>query len=433
MFKTYVHFRLPKNCFSLRLCGESLCYLFNMTELTARELLVMLYETALDAVDGRYLVNQWLRRADKKSFTHCIAIGKAAAAMLQGAFDGVPTLKKSLLICPPSKITRQLKKNKNVICVASSHPIPDERSIEAGKNLANFLTGLNDCDELLFLISGGTSSLVEVPAENIDLEQLQKINQYLLSSGKDIHQINAWRQQFSKIKGGGLLNSINASSVTQLLLSDVKNDRAEFIGSGLLVNSSIVPDADEFLTPLISKNKSDAEASAVSVDTHIIGNINLAKQAVHDAAKAEGLASFIHQEFLEGDASEVAKKLYKTLRKAEPGIHIWGGETTVCLPENSGVGGRNLTLALAFAKYLVDDLDVHLLAAGTDGADGNSNCAGAVVSKYTALKAGKMGFDLQQELDKANAGIVLMATDDLVQGGHSNTNVMDIVIAYKMA
>ena len=401
-----------------------------MTELTARELLVMLYDTALDAVDGRYLVSQWLRQAEnKKNFTHCIAIGKAGAAMLQGAFDSVPALKKSLLICPPEKITRPLKRNKNLICVASSHPIPDESSIEAGNTLLNFLDSLKKDDEVLFLISGGTSALVEVPQDNIALDQLQQINRYLLGSGKDIQQINAWRQQFSKIKGGGLLNSIKADSVTQLLLSDVKGDRPEFIGSGLLINAEILPEADDFLSSLcVPETKRTA---VISVDTHIIGNLDLAKQAAYEAAQSEGLDSFIYEEFLEGDACEVADKLYEIMRDAETGVHIWGGETTVCLPEKPGVGGRNQTLALAFAKHLVDVSGLHLLAAGTDGIDGNSEFAGATVSKYTALNAGKMGFDMQQEIEKANAGIVLMATNDLVQGAHSNTNVMDIVIAYK--
>ena len=135
-----------------------------MTELTARELLIMLYDTALDAVDGRYLVSQWCRQSadnNKKPFTHCVAIGKASAAMLQGAIDCLPTLKKSLLICPPSKITRQLRKNKNTLILASSHPIPDELSIEAGEALLRFLSEMDKCDELLFLISGGTSSLVD--------------------------------------------------------------------------------------------------------------------------------------------------------------------------------------------------------------------------------------------------------------------------------
>jgi glycerate 2-kinase len=414
-----------------------------MTELTARELLLMLYETALDAVDGRYLVAQWCQinhgcSSGGRAFTHCVAIGKAAAAMLQGALDNSPSLKKSLLICPPSKITRQLKKNKNIRCLASAHPVPDERSIEAGHALIDFVADIDDKDELLFLISGGTSSLVEMPVDNISLQQLQQVNQYLLSSGKDIHQVNAWRQQFSKIKGGGLLRWIKTSHLTQLLLSDVKDDKAEFIGSGLLVNSYTTPDNDAYLSTLLTA-KQPGECCCESVkpdvnfqvDTLIIGNIKLAMQAVHQAAQAERLASFIHDEFIEGDVSAVAIKLYEVLKSAEPGIHIWGGETTVCLPANPGIGGRNQTLALIFAQYLADQPGLHLLAAGTDGVDGNSNCAGAMVSMFTEKKARAMGFDITTEIEKANAGIVLMATDDLVKAAHSNTNVMDIFIAYK--
>lgn len=410
-----------------------------MTELTARELLVMLYQTALDAVDGRYLVNQWLRNQpaikSQTPVTHCVAVGKAAAAMLQGALDNAPSIKQSLLICPPSKITRQLKKNKAIICRPSSHPLPDETSIAAGQALVHFIQGIEAHEKILFLISGGTSSLVEVPVENISLDQLQQINNYLLSSGKDIHQVNSWRQQFSKIKGGGLLRWLKTSQVTQLLLSDVKDDKAEFIGSGLLVNTSQQPEADAFLSELLSCDVSDATtpASSVNVDTHIIGNIKTAMHAVHEAALAEGLNSTVYDEFLEGDTSEVAGRLYRTLKQAEPGVHIWGGETTVRLPASPGIGGRNQTLALAFAEYLDEHSDLHLLAAGTDGVDGNSSCAGAAVSMYTRRKARAIGFDLKEEIANANAGVVLMATDDLVQGAHSNTNVMDIIIAYKLA
>ena len=413
-----------------------------MTELTARELLVMLYETALDAVDGRLLVSQWCRDNQEKlsrqgSFTHCVAIGKAAASMLQGALDVLPELKSSLLIAPQSKITRQLKENKNIVCLPASHPVPDETSIEAGHVLIRFVSNLDKKDKVLFLISGGTSSLVEVPVDGINLESLQEINKYLLASGKDIHQINAWRQRFSKIKGGGLLNWINASAVTQLLLSDVKGDKTEFIGSGLLVNTVTEPEPDEYLSALATLVDSgihilnDATPGAeIQVDTHVIGNINIAMQAVSEAARTEGLVSFVHDEFLEGDACLLAKKLFTQLKNAEPGIHIWGGETTVRLPEKPGIGGRNQTFALAFAQYIANIPDLHLLSAGTDGVDGNSNCAGAVVSMYTSKKAKAMGFDIDEELKKANAGVLLMATDDLVMAD-SNTNVMDIVIAYK--
>ena len=407
-----------------------------MTELTARELLVMLYETALDSVDGCFLVNQWCRENEpvlsrQRAFTHCVAIGKAAAPMLQGALSSLSSLKSSLLISPQSKITRSLKKNKDVLCLSASHPIPDETSLDAGKALIQFLMAREKNDKVLFLISGGASSLVEVLVDGIDLEQLQKINRYLLASGKDIHQINAWRQQFSAIKGGGLLNWLRCTENTQLLLSDVKDDKTEFIGSGLLVKSDVHLEPDEYLSKfLVSSCTDKCQAHEVNVETFIIGNINLAKQAVSAAARAENLNSFVYDEFLEGDVHQLAKKLFSQLVKAEPGVHIWGGEPTVRLPEKPGIGGRNQTLALAFAQYIGDIPNLHLLSAGTDGVDGNSNCAGAVVSMFTSQKAKKMGFDIEEELTKANAGVLLMATDDLVNAV-SNTNVMDIVIAYK--
>ncbi len=407
-----------------------------MTELTARELLIMLYQTALDSVDGRYLVNQFLQGEQKIPYTHCVAIGKAAAAMLQGALEQTPSITQSLLICPSVKVTRQLKKNKNITCVASSHPVPDEKSIAAGKCLLNFLSSTTENDKILFLISGGTSALVEVPVQDISLEQLQEINNYLLASGKDIHHINAWRQRFSQIKCGGLLNWIKAKNVTQLLLSDVKEDKPEFIGSGLLVDIVTETDGDEFLLKQVLlkqiTNSQIAVNNSVKVNTHIIGNIKLAMQSVSAAALNQNLDSFIYDEFLEGDVLDVAESLYATLKEAKPGIHIWGGETTVQLPEKPGVGGRNLTLALAFSQYLNNDASLHLLAAGTDGVDGNSKCAGGIASIYTSQRAKKMGFDLQQEIEKANAGMVMMATDDLVVAENSNTNVMDIVIAYKL-
>ena len=402
-----------------------------MTELTARELLLMLYQTALDSVDGRYLVNQFLQGEQKVAYTHCVAIGKAAAAMLQGALEQTPSITKSLLICPGVKITRQLKKNKNITCVASSHPVPDEKSIAAGKCLLDFLLATTESNKILFLISGGTSALVEVPVQNISLEQLQEINNYLLASGKNIHHINAWRQQFSQIKGGGLLNWIKAKNVTQLLLSDVKEDKPEFIGSGLLVDTATETDGDDFLLKKLI-NSRIAVDNSVKVNTHIVGNIKLAMQSVNAAALNQNLESYIYDTFLEGDVLDVAESLYGILKEAKPGIHIWGGETTVKLPEKPGIGGRNLTLALAFSQYLSNDASLHLLAAGTDGIDGNTKCAGAIASTYTVQKAKKMGFDIQQEIQKANAGIVLMATDDLVNAENSNTNVMDIVIAYKL-
>ena len=401
-----------------------------MTELTARELLLHLYQVAVDAVDGRYLVAKWLRenRDQAAQYSHCVAIGKAAAAMLDGAFDQCPSIKASLLICPPDKITRKQSRDEKITCVASSHPVPDERSLEAGRQLVQFLSGLQETDRVLFLVSGGTSALVEVLADGLSLDDLQSINRYLLSSGKDIHRMNAWRQQFSKIKGGGLLHYLK-NPATLLLISDVQGDRMEFIGSGLLVKTDAESDHDDYLAGFPRYERPAVDDSLV--EAHIIGNLDVAKRAVHQAALAEGLDSCVHDEFIEGDVEDVARDLFEQLEQLPAGIHIWGGEPTVRLPENPGIGGRNQALALCFARHIADRPGVHLLSGGTDGVDGTGNCAGGVVSMYTMQKARQMGIDVDAELAKANSGVVLMATDDLVYSEGSNTNVMDIVIAYK--
>jgi len=401
-----------------------------MTELTARELLLHLYQSAVDAVDGRYLVAKWLRnnRDQASQYSHCVAIGKAAAAMLDGACDQCPSIKASLLICPPDKITRKQSRDDSITCVGASHPVPDERSLEAGRQLVQFLSGLQEADKVLFLISGGTSALVEVLADGLTLDDLQAINRYLLSSGKDIHRMNAWRQQFSKIKGGGLLHYLH-NPATLLLISDVKADRMEFIGSGLLVKTDAEPDEDGFLAGFPRYQRPPVDDNLV--EAHIIGNLDIAKQAIHQAALAEGLDSTVYHEFIDGDVQQAAQYLSEQLEQAPAGIHIWGGEPTVRLPENPGIGGRNQALALYFALHIQDKPGIHLLSGGTDGVDGSGNSAGGVVSMYTMQKATKMGIDVDAELAKANSGVVLMATDDLVPRQDSNTNVMDVIIAYK--
>ena len=400
-----------------------------MIELTARELLLNLYHSAIDAVDGRLLVNRWLSENSGR-FTHCVAIGKAAPAMLEGALDRLPGLQHSLLICPPEKLSRSHKRNKKLTVLPASHPLPDESSLAAGRALLDFVRTRQAGEHVLFLISGGSSAMVELPVDFMDLEKLQQANRYLLASGKDIARINAWRQRFSKIKGGGLLNYL-AAPATQLLLSDVRDDRLDIIGSGLLVPSALTPDEDVYLNALLPADYRKPAVPDVQIETHVIGNLEMAKQAAAESARAEGLPVTVYPEFIEGEACDAAGYLYRQLINAPAGVHIWGGEATVRLPDRPGVGGRNQTLALAFADRVRDVPDLHLLAAGTDGIDGNSRNAGGVVCHYTVQKAEGLGFDIQREIENANAGIVLMATDDVVRVDNSPTNVMDIYIAYK--
>ena len=402
-----------------------------MTELTSRELLVHLYETAVDAVDGRRLVQQWCRENSSSSFTHCIAIGKAASAMLQGALDSQHSINSALLITTRENVRRKLRRNNKLTIVESAHPVPEQSSLDAGNALLTYLGIIPQHASLLVLISGGASSMVEVPVNGLSLTQLQQINRYLIASGKDIHAINAWRKRFSKIKGGGLLAYVQHLQCTQLIISDVQDNDPAIIGSGLLVQSKDDEhDGDDWLQSQLQNDSPHMDIYA-PVNTHVIGTNDIALRAVVDEAAYHGLDRHLHEEFISGDAIEQGRVIGEYLSNAAGGIHVWGGETTVELPHNPGLGGRNQSMALSLATAIDGIEDLSVLVAGTDGIDGNTPCAGAIVSANSMQQIRQMGFDVAAELDRANAGMVLMATGDLFKPGPSNTNVMDIIIAFK--
>lgn len=402
-----------------------------MTELTARELLVHLYETAVDTVDGRRLVQRWCRDNPSATFSHCIAVGKAASAMLQGALDSRHGINSALLITTRESVARELKRNNKVNVVESAHPVPEQSSLDAGDALLRYLRMVPRHSSLLVLVSGGASSMVEVPVDGISLMQLQQINRHLLASGKDIHLMNAWRKRFSKIKGGGLLHYVQHLQCTQLIISDVQDNDPAIIGSGLLVPLEVEShDDDDWLQSQLLEDMQRPEINA-QVTTHVIGSNEMATRAVVDEARHHGLDHCLHEEFICGDAIEQGRVIGEYLCHAPAGVHVWGGETTVELPENPGLGGRNQSMALSLAATIEGEDDVSVLLAGTDGIDGNTPCAGAVVSGNSMRQIRQMGFDAEAELSKANAGMVLMAINALFKPGPTNTNVMDIVIAYK--
>lgn len=404
-----------------------------MTELTSRELLVHLYETAVDSVDGRRRVQQWCRENPSATFSHCIAVGKAASAMLQGALDSQHTINSAMIITAKAMVTRELRRNNKVKIVESAHPVPEQSSLDAGDALLKYLGAVAEQSRLLVLISGGASSMVEVPVDGLSLSQLQQINRYLLASGKDIHAMNAWRKRFSKIKGGGLLLYVKHLQCTQLIISDVQDNDPAIIGSGLLVQSAGAKhDSDDWLQSQLLNDTQRSELSR-PVNTHVIASNEMAIRTAVDEAGYHGLDRYLHEEFISGDAIEQGRVIGEYLCNAPAGVHVWGGEPTVKLPDNPGLGGRNQSMALSLAATIEGVNDLSVLVAATDGIDGNTPCAGAIVMGDSKRKAMQMGFNVEQELSKANAGVVLMATDELLKTGPTNTNVMDIVIAYKRA
>jgi glycerate 2-kinase len=247
------------------------------------------------------------------------------------------------------------------------------------------------------------------------------------------------RKGLSRIKGGGLLPRLEGRQVTALAISDVPGDPPGAIGSGLLVPApdlmqqiASLPLPDWLSTQLKAGLAPRVEFNGRAPALQIVANLASAKQAAAERARQLGYAVTLHAAFLEGDAAHAGDRLALALREGEPGISIWGGETTVQLPPEPGQGGRNQHLALAAAMRLQGAEGCYLLAAGTDGSDGPTQDAGALVDAGSIQRARQEGFDAAASLAAADAGRLLEASGDLVTTGPTGTNVMDLVIGLKV-
>ena len=390
-----------------------------------KHILSELFSVALSAVNGCHAVEQQLAETPLQGKVAVLAVGKAAVEMFQGAKNSLLNQIQSALI-----ITKDGYANSylDFPCIEAGHPIPNEKSLSAGKKLIEFITDLPEDVQLLALISGGASALVEVLPEGMGLDDLQNLNNILLSSGSNIHDMNKIRQALSLIKGGKALNYFDHNSMTQFLLSDVKGDEPSVIGSGLFIeqdkNNSIPNIPNEFKkftdTSLLNKN--------VLVDSYIVASNEMACRAVIKHAEQSNYKAAYHGQTLYGDVYELVEKLFDELMDADSGVHIWGGEPTIVLPAKVGRGGRNQSLALALACKLENVKGITVLVAATDGSDGPTDDVGAIIDGLTLQRGNGSAQDF---LDAADAGTFLASSGDLLSTGPTGTNVMDIVIALK--
>lgn len=405
----------------------------------SRHAALAIAQAALAAVHGRAVVGKALRDRAVTAPVHLIAIGKAAAAMSQGALDAWgDAIVRGLVITKTGYGDHRL--DPRITCREAAHPLPDASSMAAGTALLDFLNATPAHVQLLFLISGGASSLVEVLAPGVSLEDLQRANTWLLGSGLPIAAINGVRKMLSAIKGGKLLQYVGGRKTLALLISDVQYDDPVVIGSGLLSAGGAAPSVDRLALPLwltaLCRRAPDADAPAntnANVETHIVASLADAQRAAAQHAQTLGYPCRLHTEFLAGDAAHSGEVLAHQLRSAPAGVHIWGGETTVMLPACPGRGGRNQTLALAAALALQGRDDCILLALATDGSDGPGGDAGALIDGGSVARGELAGCDARHSLHNADAGTFLEASGDLVHTGPTGTNVMDIFIGIKTA
>jgi len=396
-----------------------------------------IFLAGVDRVLGYNAVENYLNNNLLSGDFNMISIGKAGSSMALAAMKNVNiNIKSGLVITKRGHLEKDLKKYNNINCFESDHPTPSLASLDCGKKLINFINSKNDEDNFLFLISGGGSSLVELMVDDFSLDELMSLTNALLSRGYNINDINAVRKHFSQIKGGKLANFLKDRRATVLTISDVPFDDPKIIASGPLSYDDVKISLDKYEDDIIDKLNSvkpircpDIEHFS-NIETHIIAKLEDAKLACKAHGEKLNYNTHMHKNFIEGDVNDLAIYFSSYLEKCEKGLHIWGGESSVKLPENPGRGGRNQQLALLMAEK-INNKDVIFLSAGTDGTDGPTNDAGGVVDGKTLTLGASSNLDYKVYLENADSGNYLEKSESLVTTGPTGTNVMDLILAIK--
>ena len=382
------------------------------------EQLHTLFNAGVDAVGGRQATQRTLQQFSLPKQVHLVALGKAADSMAAGALAVLgDKLISGLVITKHDHLSQAIREDERLECHEAGHPVPDDASLVAGERLFDYVAAVPADHMLVFLVSGGTSALVEHLNEGLDLTDLKRETDQLLASGAAIGEMNRHRRTLSRIKGGKLANRVQCQ-VLQLLISDVPGDKPGDIGSGLLV-----PDEATGMGPEL--------AVWDSIDTHIIASSGIAQEAVAAAAEYLGLPVCQATGNLDGDMPDVVARLADVLSSddLQPGVYIWGGEPTLVLPPSPGRGGRNQHLALSLVEHVAGSRPCSVLVCGTDGTDGPTADAGGLVHEQTLARAREAGLDIDDYLARADAGNCLAQLDALVTTGPTGTNVMDLAIA----
>jgi hydroxypyruvate reductase len=378
-----------------------------------------------------------------------ISIGKAGwgmAAALSGILAGWPHT--GLIVTKHASDSPAA----GLSVIEGGHPLPDENSLAAGQRVLDLAHSLTPDDLLFCLISGGGSALVTSPREGISLAEMQALTLALLACGARIDEINTLRRALDQVKGGGLALAANGATIVSLILSDVVGSPLEAIASGPTVpNPTTNTDAFAILEKYnlltsipqsiisVLKRPSVEKPSYLLNNplTHIVASNLLASQAALAQAEREGFHPYLLRTDLQGEAREAAGELINTLRWAaqrgepvpRPACLVAGGETTVTL-RGHGLGGRNQEMALAASIGLADFPNVMLVALATDGEDGPTDAAGAVVTGETWKRARDLGLDPSEFLNRNDSYTFFQKLGDGLRPGPTGTNVNDLVFLF---
>ena len=406
---------------------------------THRNTLQHLFDCALESVAGDKAVARVLATDDIGERVSVVAMGKAASSMVQGAQAVLQDrLTKGLVLTKNDHVDQVLADDPRLLIHESAHPVPDESSLRSGDVLVEFVQQVPPDDDLLVLVSGGLSSLVEQLPPGMTLTDLSRVTEFLLAGGFDITQINQVRRSISRIKGGRLAVHLRAQRVYQYAISDVPGDSLQDIGSGPLAlpqtdrHALQLPDWIVDFQQAVALPDECALEKLASIKNRVVASSDIARSAVCDAATSVDLpvqpvTGDLHQD-VAANTAMIAEQLLKP--DALPGIYVWAGGSTLQLPEKPGRGGRNQHLALLLARE-IDGHPVTVLCGATDGTDGPTSDAGGIVDGRSAQLVRDRQLDIQQVINAADSGNLLEQTGELLTTGPTGTNVMDLVIAIR--
>jgi glycerate 2-kinase len=335
----------------------------------------------------------------------------------------------------------------NTRYIKSTHPLPSQKSIDAAQALRKQLETLKEDDFFIYLLSGGNSALVELPEASISLDDFQKTTSLMLKGGMPIEEMNCVRKHLSQVKGGKLAECTRAKGLV-LVLSDVLGDDLHAIGSApLYFDTTTFDDAIASLNrhalfDLLPRSvqtflKEGAEAEHpetpktenTNIQHCILGSNAIVLDRARDLLDKAGVPATLSNKRLEGDASELARELVTFAQNYQGERHcfIFGGEATVTV-RGEGRGGRNQHLALSVLQLLDGECDVTFLSAATDGIDGNSDAAGALVDMHSRVYALAHEIDPQHYLETYDSNTFFSKTGELLITGPTHNNLLDIVM-----
>lgn len=427
-----------------------------------------IFDEALRAVDGATAVKNAIRIDGSRmgvyeaffelsagSRVYSIAIGKAAMAMAVALEDVLGDRLSGGVIAAPAGNAGRGTLSKRWRCFEGGHPLPNEASIAAAEAAFALLDRANqDRAFVIFLISGGGSAMLEAPfSKEITLEDLRAANQTLVSCGASISEINAVRRALSAVKGGGLaMRAPNSPQVT-LIVSDVPRGEEFNVASGpTLPAPGDAPSATEVVTGFdlrdlmpssiiraIERSQTSEPSTPIDHPYFVLLDNDTALEAAATAARQSGMTVEIARDISDEPIEAGVEKLLMHLGElksavpmtAEDVCLISGGEFA-CPVRGEGLGGRNLETALRLA-IAADQNPARVgefvaLCAGTDGIDGNSPAAGAIVDSTTIERARRIGLDATDFLDRSDAYSFFVALGDVVTTGPTGTNVRDLRI-----